>query len=307
MSRAVDGRIASLTAEQAGRVARHQLIADGIGEGAIDRRIASGSLRPVLPGVYAVGPVSTWLSALWAAYLYGGPDCVLTHRSAAVLWQIASFRQHDISLPARRFGTRGLVCHRLALPPTEVVTRHGLPVTTPARTLLDLASILPEPRLQPIFTEAEVQGRVDQHSIRALLARHRRSKGAVLLRRLAGIEAGHIRQGRVRSRLEIGLRRIWERHPAWPEVEFNTRLLLGNEVVEVDALVRSARLAIELDHRSTHDNSERFHADRERDRRLLAHSYRALRITDRHTDAPGRLEADLDAIFAANGAITGAA
>ncbi len=301
MSRAVDSRITSLAAAQAGRVARHQLIAGGVGGNAIDRRIGSGFLRPVFPGVYAVGPVSTWLSPLWAAHLFGGPGSVLSHRAAAVLWQIANFRLLDVTVPTNRRGTRGLVCHRAALPANEVTTQHGLPVTTAARTLLDLASILPEARVQPIFTAAEVQGRVESAAIRTLLAAHPRSKGAVLLRRLAGIEACHVRRGRIRSRTEVWFRSLVERRPDWPAVEFNACLLLGERVVEIDAFVRSARLAIEIDG-APHKSEERFHSDRERDRLLLANGYRPVRITERHLERPAQVEADLDAILGAGGA-----
>ncbi len=216
MAAGTDRRIASLAATQAGRVARRQLIADGIGRRAIARRLEDGRLRPTLVGIYAVGPVSTWLSRLWEAHLFGGPDSVLSHRAAAILWKFADFRVLDVTLSVRRRGTPGLVCHRSSIPDTERTTHHGLPVTTPARTLLDLASILPEPRMRPIFTEAEVLDRVDQSSVRALLAARGRSKGAVLLRRLAGIEAGHVRRGRVRSRLELRFRELTERHPDWP-------------------------------------------------------------------------------------------
>ena len=204
-------------------------------------------------------------------------------------------------LPSRHRGTKGLVCHRCAVPATERTTQHGLPVTTVARTLLDLASILPEPRMQPIFTEAEVLGRVDQAAVRTLLAAHPRSKGAVLLRRLAGIEAGHVRRGRIRSRTEVWFRSLVERRPDWPAVEFNACLLLGERVVEIDAFVRSARLAIEIDG-APHDSEERFHTDRERDRVLVVNGYRPLRITDRHLERPEQLEADLDAIIGATGA-----
>ena len=289
---AVDGHIASLAAKQAGRVARRQLIADGIARRAIARRLEDARLRSTLPGIYAVGPVSTWLSPLWAAYLYGGADSVLSFRSAAILWRIGSFPKLDVTLAGNRRGTKGLVCHRATIPASERTIKHGLPVTTPARTLLDLASILPGPRLQPVFTQAEVLGLVDQASIRALLAAHRRSKGAALLRRLAGIEAGHARRGRVRSPVEIGFRSFVEASQPLPPVEFNVRIAVGDDFYEADAVFREQRLIVELDARSTHGERS-FEQDRLRDRRLMAHGWRVIRVTAEQLARPDELLADL--------------
>ena len=273
-------------------MARRQLIADGIGRRAIARRLEDARLTPTLPGIYAVGPISTWLSRPWDACLFGGPDCVLSYRTAAIVWRIADFRVLDVTLPQTRRGTTGLVCHRAAIPAAERTSKHGLPVTTPARTLLDLASILPGPRLEPVFTQAEVLGLADQASIRALLAAHRRSKGAPLLRRLAGIEAGRTRRGRVRSPLEIDFRRFVEASQSLPPVEFNVRVAVGDDFYEADGVFRERRLIVELDARSTHGGRS-FEEDRLRDRRLMARGWRVIRVTAEQLARPDELLADL--------------
>ena len=273
-------------------MARRQLIADGVGRRAIARRLEDRRLVPTLPGIYAVGPVCTWLSRPWEAYLYGGPDCLLSFRAASIVWRTGAFRILDITLPTSRRGTPGLVCHRAAIRASERTVEHGLPVTTPARTLLDLAAILPYPRMQPIFTQAEVLGLVDQASIRTLLAAHRRSKGGPLLRHLAGIEAGHARRGRVRSPIEIDFRSFVEASPSLPSVEFNVRIAVGDDFYEADAVFRAQHLIIELDARSTHGESS-FESDRLRDRRLTAHGWRVIRVTAEQLAAPEELLADL--------------
>jgi very-short-patch-repair endonuclease len=289
--RDADTRIASLAAKQAGRVARRQLLAAGISGRSIDRRIESRRLQSTLPGVYAVGPVSTWLSRPWEAYLFAGPDSDLSFRAAAVIHRLGEFAALDVTLAAKRRGTQGLVCHRATIAPRERMTKHGLPVTTPARTLLDLCSILPEPRMKPVFRQAEVLALIDQASIRALLAAHCRAKGAPLLRRLAGIEAGHIRRGRMRSPIEIDFRNFAEHH-SLPALEFNVRLAVGDRFYEVDAVWREQRVIVELDARSTHGGAA-FEEDRERDRHLTAHGWRVIRVTGAQLARPEELLADL--------------
>jgi very-short-patch-repair endonuclease len=289
---AIDASLDSLGAQRRGCLTRLQLREAGFSSTAIDRRLDSGRLRTLFPGVYAVGPPGDPLQPVVGAFLYGGPDCLLSHRAAAVLWRIGSFRILDVTLPTSRRGTRGLAFHRAHVPPAERTVNHGLPVTTVARTLLDLASILPGPRLQPIFTQAEVLGLVDQASIRTLLAAHARSKGAPLLRRLAGIEARRARRGRIRSPLEIDFRTLVEASPRLPEVEFNVRIAVGDTFYEADAVFREQRLIVELDARSTHGGRS-FEEDRVRDRRLLAHGWRVIRITAEQLAAPEELLADL--------------
>lgn len=295
----IDLEIATLAARQHGRVARRQLEDRGIGRGPIARRLKQRRLHPVLPGVYAVGSRHGGTSeVLMAAWLYGGPDSVLSHRGAARFWEIGTFGSVDLTSPRNRRGTANLVFHRAALPDADWIHRDALRVTTPARTLLDLAAIVPEGRLQACLTEAEVLGHLDQASIRSILDRHPSRAGAPLLRRLAGIEAGLDRRGRIRSPLEERFRAFAEAQPDWPRVIYNARLQLGGRTLEVDVLIPSARVAIELDGRSTHDVAERFHGDRERDRVLLAHGYRPVRVTSEHLDRPGPLAADFAAILA---------
>jgi hypothetical protein len=151
--------------------------------------------------------------------------------------------------------------------------------------------------VQACFTEAEVLGHVEQASIRRLLEAHPGHRGGPLLRRLAGIEAGVRRSGRIRSPLEARFRAFAEQRSNWPPVAYNARLRLGDRVYEIDALIPSARVAIELDGRATHDVNERFHTDRERDRRLLAYRYRPVRVTGEHLDDPVALAEDLALIL----------
>jgi predicted transcriptional regulator of viral defense system len=143
-------QIAALAARQHGVVSRAQLLGLGLGQGAIDHRVGRGLLHPVHRGAYAVGhsvlgPRGQWLAAVLAA----GPGAVLSHSSAAALWGIrdAEGARPEVTV-ARRRRLTSVTTHRIALAEDEITINDGIPVTTPARTLLDLgrAADAPETR-----------------------------------------------------------------------------------------------------------------------------------------------------------------
>src|SRR5262249_1883843 len=154
-----------LAERQHGVVARRQLVALGLGKGAIDRRVASGRLHPVRRGVYAVGHARLAGRGRWmAAVLACGPGRLLTHPTAppppplpALPPASASFipvtiRGHSGRLRRRR----GLIVHcSRSLHPDDRTIVDGIPVTSVARTLLDLAESESPARLERAFEQAE--------------------------------------------------------------------------------------------------------------------------------------------------------
>ena len=131
--------IATLAARQHGVVGRAQLLEAGIGARAIERRIESARLHPLHRGVYAVGHHVVSERGRWmaAALCTGG---VLSHRSAGALWGIRPWTGRiEITTQWTRAKRPGLLFHRALLTPDEITTHAGIPVTTPARTQLDLA------------------------------------------------------------------------------------------------------------------------------------------------------------------------
>ena len=152
--------IAALAGRQHGVVARWQLLAAGIGRGAVEHRLTRGRLLPVHRGVYAVGHAVLAREGHWlAATLAGGSAAVLSHRSAAALWGIRSTARERIEVtvaPGRR-ATPGIETRRSAIAVDERTTCRGIPVTTPARTLLDLAAVLRPPELERCLEQAEVR------------------------------------------------------------------------------------------------------------------------------------------------------
>jgi very-short-patch-repair endonuclease len=258
-------------------VARSQLVDLGVGHGAIDRRLSRGRLVAVHRGVFAVGhPVLSrpgwWIAAVLAA----GPGAVLSHRSAAALWGIRDTRRSDIdvTVPRHRRRRDGVQVHEIVLAADEVTVERGIPVTTPARTLLDLAEVLRPHQLESAINEAEYRRLASALSLDALLTRHRGRRGTAALQTI--VDRGRIGATITRSELEIRFLAFLDAH--------NLERPLINEQIgpyTVDALWPRHRLVVELDSRQAHETTRAFEEDLARDRRLLIRGYRVARITYR--------------------------
>jgi hypothetical protein len=158
--RRVDAAIAALAKRQHGIVARGQLTDLGLGRGAIEHRVRCGRLHPLHRGVYAVGHRALRREAWWlATVLAAGPGAALSYRSAAELWgmRYGSRARVEVSVPRHRRSTARIEVHVVEMQPDEVTVHDGIPVTTPARTLLDLAAVVPPQHLKAAFEEAEVR------------------------------------------------------------------------------------------------------------------------------------------------------
>jgi very-short-patch-repair endonuclease len=180
-------RLWALAESQHGVVARRQLLELGVHPQAIKHRVANGRLHPLSRGVYAVGRPQLTRHGRWmAAVLACGPHSVLSHGSAAELWEIGSERRGvvEVSVP-EPVGRRrsGIVVHRRAALGAEDVTSHsGIPVTTPVRTLVDLAARLGRGRLEKAIREADARGLVDPEILRAALGELGGQRGVAALR-----------------------------------------------------------------------------------------------------------------------------
>jgi len=122
-------------------VRRQQLLALGLSDDAIDHRITNGELIPTYAGVYAVGHREPGPIPVAAAVVLAcGDDAVLSHDSAAALWGLGPWpKRHEVIAPYQRRRT-GIVSHRsTTLTPDHVTIHYGIPVTTPVRTICDIA------------------------------------------------------------------------------------------------------------------------------------------------------------------------
>jgi very-short-patch-repair endonuclease len=273
---AADAAIHKLAGRQRGVVSRRQLIEAAVSGDTVDRRVRAGLLRLVHPGVYRVGYV---VAAGWremAAALSCGARAAVSHRSAAGVWQVAWLlvasdpveviapegnrsRRHDVRV--RRLRT---------LRPDEVTTLDGIPVTTPARTLVDLAAVAGVRDLERAFGEAVARRLTTGAAVLDVLSRHPRQPGSRALRSVLGSDQLALTRSEAEERL---LRLI--RRSGLPEPGTNVRIC----GYEVDFLWRSQRVVVEVDGHAFHSTPERFESDRLRDGVLAAAGLRVMRVT----------------------------
>lgn len=271
-------RMAGLAVRQYGVVAARQLVALGVAQQTISDLVADGRLHRMHRGVYAVGhPVLTTRGRWMAAVLAGGPGAALSHASAAALWDLrrSDATIVDVTVPrtgrARRPGVR---IHRpRTLRPTEVTTRDGIPVTTPARTILDLAA-LRHIRIERILDQAEILELTDYPTLDAMAEAHRGHGGATRLRTAVRIHLAGTTL--TRSDLEERFFKLCDDH-GLPRPHVNET----PEGREVDFLFEPQRLIVETDSWQFHRTRQAFENDRARDAAHLARGYRTLRITHR--------------------------
>jgi Protein of unknown function (DUF559) len=172
-----------------------------------------------------------------------------------------------------------LEIHQAALLDDERTTHHGIPVTTPARTLLDLATVLGPTQLERAATEAEICRLTSPTSLDALVARYPNRPGTAAIRRL--LDANRIGQAITRQELELGFLAFLEHHHL-PRPSINATIDLPDKPRTVDCLWPAHRLIAELDGFATHGTRRAFEDDRARDRALQVAGYRTIRITWRH-------------------------
>jgi very-short-patch-repair endonuclease len=300
--RGVDGEIAALAGRQHGVVARRQVLALGVAPGAVDRRLARGRLHLLHRGVYAVGHRVVSREGRWtAAVLAMGSEAVLSHRSAAALWGMrAAARGHiEVTVPGPRRSRPMLQVHHSKLAADEVTVLRGIPVTTPARTLLDLAAVLDARRLRRAFDEAEVQRLTDTTSLDDLMERHARRRGIAALRRILATK--DLGATITRSELETRFLEFLD-ETVLPRPKVNASTRIDDQPIEADCLWSEHRVVAELDGHASHATTAGFERDRARDRALQARGWRVIRITWRQLhDEPGAVARDLERLLKPRG------
>jgi hypothetical protein len=268
--RATDRTIASLAGAQHGVAARWQLVALGLGNDAIDGRLARGRLHPLHRGVFAVGHTALKAEGRWmAAVLALGGNAVLSHATAARAWELRpSEGTIHVTVPgdAGRRRRTGLRVHRSrALTPSDTTTHRGIPITTPARTIVDLARTLTGRPLEQALDLADRRRLIDfgEFKRRPIPS----SLQAVLSLYTAGATV-------TRSEMEERFLALCDEH-GLPRPEVNTRI----EGEEVDFAWPGQRLIVEVDGYAYHRSPTAFESDRERDVKLVLAGWRVLRFT----------------------------
>lgn len=276
MSYADDDLIEHLAAGQRGLVTRAQLRAQGISAQTIAGRVRANRLRPLHRGVYRVGPVVAAYARELAAVLANGSHAVLSHTSAGWLWQLlpdpGDQAPVDVTLlKGDRNRHRNIHIHRMCLQPVDVTTRENIPVTTPHRTLIDLAGVLASRDLEQTLARAERMSLLERSDLLSIVAKHAGRPGMPLLRMLLRNE---VAPAFTRSEAEERLLALI-RKAQLPMPETNVRV----DGYEVDFFWRRERLVLEVDGFAFHTGSRTFENDRRRDATLAANGVRVLRVT----------------------------
>lgn len=279
-----------LATQQHGVVSRFQLRTLGFERKAIEAALGEERFSSIHKEVFAVGhkrisPRGYW----WAAVLAYGPDAVLSHQSAAVLWGFRQRRRGPIHVTAA-LGRQGIRrreriwIHRCKLRSGETTMHEAVPVTTVARTLFDFAEVA---RYEDLMKTAEAADRRNLLRLRELEEVCERGRGRRALRpvRRLLVELGAPAEGR--SPLEIRFIEFLRAHDL-PMPAQNV-LVLGREV---DALWPAAKLVVELDSWEHHGDRSAFERDRARDPELMLAGYRTIRITHRRLDTEPRQTAE---------------
>lgn len=262
-----------LAAEQEGVVATRQLVGLGFTKAAIQLRLRRGELHRIHHGVYAVGHTAISLRGRFkAAVLACGESSVLSHYSAGALDGYLTWddRRPEVTVVGSTRHHAGLRIHRArALHERDVFRNRVIPITTPARTLLDLADVLSDKALRRAVRQAQAMNLTSVPAIADVLTRANGRRGA---QRLAALIADG--PAPTRSELEdlvlgvvlgAGLKR--------PEI--NRRL--GR--VYPDLRWPEQRLTVECDSATWHDGKLASEDDALRQARLEASGERVLRVT----------------------------
>jgi hypothetical protein len=184
-----DVLVARRAADAWGVLSLDEVFACGLSRGAVSDRVLNGRLHPIHRGVYAVGHANLPLQGRFLAAVKAcGPTAVLSHHSAAALW---GFVQWDDRYPeVTVFGAWSCRHPRLRIHRTTTLDlddksrHHAIPVTSPARTLLDLAARLDHRPLRAATRRAQSLHRVNVRQLADVLARHRRRRGSARLARV---------------------------------------------------------------------------------------------------------------------------
>lgn len=235
-------------------------------------------------GVYRVGHTAeVQLANQAAALLACGPQAVLSHRSAGVIWGMVGRQtgEVEVTVVGRDCGLKPGIRHRRAgrLAVVDIRTRAGLRLTAPARTLLDLGSVLGQQAFRRAVNEAFVTRLVTEDDLRQVLERCRGRRGATQLRGLLADGRGPtLTRSEAERRL---LAALATGGLSLPETNVN----VGR--YEVDFLWRAERVVVEVDGYAFHSTRSSFERDRLRDAELQARGFAVVRVTWRQiVDTP---------------------
>ena len=224
-----------------------------------------------------MGPLMPPRSKEMAAVLACGAGAAVSHKSAAILWDLLPCGRESgpvhVTVPDRGVSAkRGIVCHRSRwLEPVHVSSVEGIPATTPARTILDLSTCVGPRQLEQALAQAERRQLLTLDELRAVIQRRSGRPGTSALRALLQC---HGSPALTRSEAEERFLALIRRAKL-PKPEAN--VIVGGH--ELDFLWRYEGVAVEVDGYAFHSSKQKFERDRRRDAQLAALGVQVIRLS----------------------------
>jgi predicted transcriptional regulator of viral defense system len=278
--------IRRLAERQHGVVSLSQLLSLGLSRSAVAKRARAGRLTRIHRGVYAVGHARLTRRGRWmAAVLAYGPGAVLSHRSAAALHGIRPDNRPniDVTVPGRSARARpGIDVHRSAsLHADDLTEVDGIPCTSVARTILDLAEAVDPRGVERAIDQADVLRIFDLRALEEALSRATGRRGASVVRRvLAEYDGPKLTDEELEERFFALCREA-----GVPRPQVNTWITVAaGTSYKADFLWRAERLIVETDGWGSHGTRRAFENDRKRDRRLRVAGWETVRFTWRDVE-----------------------
>ena len=284
--------IARIAARQHGLITFRQLLTCGLTGSGVMKRVRTGRLHRIHRGVYAVGHGRLSQEGRWmAAVLWAGEGTGLSHLTAAV--HLGAWRRRlegiDVISPRRHRALPGIRAHWARnLDPRDLTIHRGIPVTTMARTLVDLTDVLTEYQLANVIHEAAFRNRFSEAATRAAMARAPGRKLHILERALEAHANG---SAGTKSDLEDQF--LAQLPTDLPAPLVNAAVPTPHRQLEVDLVWPDLKLCIEVDGRG-HARPKTRREDAERDRLLGEAGYTVVRVSGDELKPPPRLHPAAD-------------
>jgi very-short-patch-repair endonuclease len=288
--------VRAIAAMQQGLIRRDQLAAAGAGRGMIDGRVRRGELVVARRGVYRVGPIAGAMAPEMAVILACRSPAWLSHDSAGYAQRLGNWPTRPTPIQITTRGVRPSLprvrTHRTrSIADDEFVVLDGVPMTSAARTIVDLAGGLPPWETERLIGEAFALRRTNHAALRRLADRYPTRPGVPVIREI--LDAPR-KPDRFRSPPERQLAALL-RKAGLPRQQTNARI----GTWEVDLLWPEQRVIVEFDAYSTHSGRDRFERDRRKDTELGLAGYLVIRVTGRQlADEPEAIVARVAAALA---------
>lgn len=298
----VDSAIVDLALAQHVVFHLDQLRELGLGARGVQQRATSARLHRIHHAVYSLVPRALLTrEGLWmAAVLSGGPGAVLSHRSCGALHRLraAGAARIDVTVTSSRRQRPGLRLHfSSTLAAADLTTVDGIPRTSVARALLEMAAVLPRRAVERACDQAEILDLFDLVAIQDQIARNPTNPGATTLQ--AVVAEHYVGDTLTWSHLEEAFLAL-TRRIGLPDPQSNYFIVLGDgePALRADFAWPRKRIAVETDGKRFHLTNHAFETDRRRDQRLAVARWRAIRTTARQIRyAPAELERTLKALY----------